>query len=482
MIDELNSTDLLGDLAEVRGGWTSSASSEGTSRLVRTTDISDGSINWSSVPYSDVQPPDSNRYALMAGDVLVARTGVGSVGNVAFVDAPRGALFASYLICLRPRKRLRGDYLAYFLKSPVGRGELARRAKGATIPNLSAARLKNLEIPIPSLEMQQRIANRLAKYDAQLRLARSRLREFDAKLDAISARQWELTLAVAKTTNGDLKARGLKKRLADVATFRDGKRKPLNASQRAGQPGSTPYYGASGVIDTVSGHTHEGNFVLISEDGNNLISRRTPIAFAASGRIWVNNHVHVLDVSDGLEAEYLIQQINGMDVTKLLTGTTQPKLGLRKLAEVMVEVPAMEDQLLVVNTGRVIAQQLASLAETRARLFRHIAKFWDIVLSLEFGQVENGGTSNLNESDGKVPQADESHTLPVGAFANVRDALSSGAASASADVFRSINWGSLSGIDAVDAFYVMLSEGKRDGWLREYRDQDSAKLERINCD
>ena len=57
-------------------------------------------------------------------------------------------------------------------------------------------------------------------------------------------------------------------------------------------PGSTPYYGANGIQDYVDGYTHEGEFILVAEDGANDL-KNYPVK-CVKGRIWVNNHAHVL--------------------------------------------------------------------------------------------------------------------------------------------------------------------------------------------
>ena len=82
--------------------------------------------------------------------------------------------------------------------------------------------------------------------------------------------------------------------LNDLAEIHDQRRVPLSAMERDKRKGIYPYYGASGVVDYIDGYLFDGEFVLISEDGENLRSRQTPIAFKANGKFWVNNHAHVI--------------------------------------------------------------------------------------------------------------------------------------------------------------------------------------------
>ena len=86
--------------------------------------------------------------------------------------------------------------------------------------------------------------------------------------------------------------------IEDLAEFCNAKRVPLSSMQRQQLQGSYPYYGASGIVDYVNDYIFEGSHVLISEDGENLKSRNTPIAFEASGKFWVNNHAHILKAKE----------------------------------------------------------------------------------------------------------------------------------------------------------------------------------------
>ena len=88
------------------------------------------------------------------------------------------------------------------------------------------------------------------------------------------------------------------KKLSEVTISHDGKRIPLNRSQRSSIQGDFPYYGASGQVDSINDYKFDGKFMLLAEDGENLNSRKKPIAFIVEGKFWVNNHAHVLEPSD----------------------------------------------------------------------------------------------------------------------------------------------------------------------------------------
>jgi type I restriction enzyme S subunit len=114
------------------------------------------------------------------------------------------------------------------------------------------------------------------------------------------------------------------KPLGEVTENHDGKRRPVKESDR--KKGPYPYYGASGIVDHVDSYLFDGTYLLIAEDGENLKTRQTPIAFMAEGRFWVNNHAHIVTGKGGVCTEYLHYFLQAADIQPFLTGAVMPKL------------------------------------------------------------------------------------------------------------------------------------------------------------
>ncbi|MBL5782262.1 restriction endonuclease subunit S [Heyndrickxia sporothermodurans] len=128
-------------------------------------------------------------------------------------------------------------------------------------------------------------------------------------------------------------------RFGDATINRDGERIPLSKKEREIKEKIYDYYGASGIIDKVDSFLFETPLLLIGEDGANLISRSTPIAFIATGKYWVNNHAHVVDSYDLTVLKYLSLYINAINLEPYLTGSAQPKLNQAKLNMIVVALP-----------------------------------------------------------------------------------------------------------------------------------------------
>lgn len=132
--------------------------------------------------------------------------------------------------------------------------------------------------------------------------------------------------------------------LGDVIQLEDSKRQPLSSRERDSRRGIYPYYGAQGIVDYLDDYTYEGDYLLVAEDGENLRSRKQPIANAAHGRFRVNNHAHVIAATKCCNLIYLRHLLNSMDIAAYVTGSTQPKLSQTSLLNMKVELPEIDKQ------------------------------------------------------------------------------------------------------------------------------------------
>ena len=138
-------------------------------------------------------------------------------------------------------------------------------------------------------------------------------------------------------------------RFGHIMINRDAERVPLSVDERAKLEKKYDYYGASGVIDKVDRYLFDKKLLLIGEDGANLLSRSTPIAFLAQGQYWVNNHAHVLDCNeDMLCMEYIMWFINATNLAPYVTGTAQPKMNQQKMNSIPIALPPLAEQKRIV--------------------------------------------------------------------------------------------------------------------------------------
>ncbi|MCT7943621.1 restriction endonuclease subunit S [Shewanella holmiensis] len=161
-------------------------------------------------------------------------------------------------------------------------------------------------------------------------------------------------------------------RFGDLTFNRDGERKPISADDRKSMQGDYDYYGASGVIDSINGYLFDKPLLLIGEDGANLISRSTPIAFIAKGKFWVNNHAHVIDAVSIDFLNYLALFINAISLEPYITGTAQPKMNQAKMNSIIIAIPPTEEQhRIVAKVDELMSLCDALEAQTEASIAAH---------------------------------------------------------------------------------------------------------------
>ena len=133
--------------------------------------------------------------------------------------------------------------------------------------------------------------------------------------------------------------------LGEVIEIFDQKRVPLSTQERSQRKGQYPYYGASGIIDYIDDYLFKGTYLLVSEDGENLKTRKTPIAFLADGKFWVNNHAHIIRGIPGVADDYfLMSYIQTSNILGYLTGSAQPKLSQANLKAIKLLLPPLPIQ------------------------------------------------------------------------------------------------------------------------------------------
>ena len=134
------------------------------------------------------------------------------------------------------------------------------------------------------------------------------------------------------------------RKLGDVATRHDNLRIPITAKDRI--PGDTPYYGANGIQDYVEGYTHEGEFVLVAEDGATDLDNY-PVQLI-SGLSWVNNHAHVIKaIPDLAQNRFIMHLIKSMDIASYLVGGTRSKLNAEVLMGIELKLPSNSEQIYI---------------------------------------------------------------------------------------------------------------------------------------
>jgi type I restriction enzyme S subunit len=182
-----------------------------------------------------------------------------------------------------------------------------------------------LEFVIPASHEQRRIAGVLAALDDKIEHERQLVKKLRSLIQGAAGK--------AVAFGSDVRTVG------SIAEFSNKKRVPLSASERARRRGPYPYYGATGIFDYVDDFLFDDRYVLIGEDGSVVREDGSPFVQYVWGRLWVNNHAHVL-TGNGLSTELLAVLLETANVSSAVTGAVQPKLSMGRLKSVEVSVPS----------------------------------------------------------------------------------------------------------------------------------------------
>ncbi len=309
---------------------------------------------------------------------LVGRQGA-LCGNVTFVS---GRFYASeHAIVVTPKKETDIKFMSYVLYDM----NLNQYSESSAQPGLSVKKLLELEYPIPqNKEEQTAIAEALSDIDGLI----SSLKKLIEKKKAIKQGAMQELLTGKKRLPG-FSGEWSNLRIEEIANLHDNLRVPVEKSMR--EKGNIPYYGANGIQDYVNGYTHNGSYVLIAEDGANDL-QEYPIRYA-SGKMWVNNHVHVLDGKNSVsDTRFLSYSMSTIDYQAAITGGTRAKLNGHILMQLALDLPPLAEQ-------QAIAQVLSDMDSEIEQLKKKLSKYQQIKQGMM--QELLTGRIRLVDADGK---------------------------------------------------------------------------------
>ena len=151
----------------------------------------------------------------------------------------------------------------------------------------------------------------------------------------------------------------------------DNKRKPVTKSAR--KAGEYPYYGANGIQDYVADYIFDGKYVLVGEDGSVINENGNTIVTWAEGKIWVNNHAHIIEEIEGVSLRYLYHYIQTINVTSLIHGNI-PKLNQGDFRKLQIAVPPWEvqDEIVhVLDDFMLLSAELSAELKARQKQYEY---------------------------------------------------------------------------------------------------------------
>ncbi|EOB8930319.1 restriction endonuclease subunit S [Staphylococcus aureus] len=273
------------------------------------------------------------------GDILMTR--IGDIGTPNIVSS--NEKFAYYVsLALLKTKNLNSYFLKNLILSSSIQNELWRKTLHVAFPKkINKNEIGKIKINYPKKQEQQKIGQFFSKLDRQIELEEQKLELLQQQKKGYMQKIFSQELRF-KDENGNDYPEWEERRFADIFKFHNKLRKPIKENLRV--KGSYPYYGATGIIDYVDDFIFDGKYLLIGEDGANIITRSAPLVYLVNGKFWVNNHAHILSPLNG-NIQYLYQVAELVNYEKYNTGTAQPKLNIQNLKIISVVISTnLEEQ------------------------------------------------------------------------------------------------------------------------------------------
>lgn len=305
--------------------------------LIRLTDFNNG-FNGNFVYIDNHAYEFLSKSKLFGGEIIISNVGanVGTVFKCPYLDKKMSLAPNSIML-----KTLgNDDFYYYWFSSRNGQHSLKSIVTGSAQPKFNKTNFRDLEIPVPPIETQNRIVSILKSIDSKIELN-----------NKINNNLFEQAKALYKSWMFDFEPfsadRSLPKgwkisTVKEVIQLHDSKRVPLSSRQRESMEKIYPYYGATSQMDMVDNYLFDGIYLLLGEDGTVVDSQGYPILQYVEGKFWVNNHAHIMTGINGFSVELLYLLFSLTNVAHIVTGAVQPKISQNNLFKLPAVIPTSD--------------------------------------------------------------------------------------------------------------------------------------------
>ena len=277
-------------------------------------------------------------------DILI--TSEAPFGQIYYWDSDEKIVLSQRLFAVRVNQLFYPKYIYFYMTSSFFQAELDGRATGTTVVGLRQPELLKCKIYAPNYQEQKRIADTLWCLEQKIN-----------NNEAINNNLYEQMLSIFN--NARRTSVWNKHKLSDVLIFFDNLRKPLSSIQREKMAHIYPYYGAASIVDYVEDYLFDGTYILISEDGANVIdSFGHPLTQYTYGKFWVNNHAHIVKGINGYSEALVYAMLGTLNMQSIVTGAAQPKINQANLRNFEAVLPESEEAQVLSELLNPMLQQM----------------------------------------------------------------------------------------------------------------------------
>lgn len=229
---------------------------------------------------------------------------------------------AYYIFRIKNTNEVLPDYLAmWFMRTEFDR-EASYIAVGGVRGSMPWEDFCDMKLPVPDLKEQEKIVNTYNVITKRIQLKQKINENLEKTAQTIYKKMFV----------EDADEKWETKQLGDIINCFDSQRIPLSEEERANIKGFFPYYGAMSIVDYINRYIFDGDYILFSEDGINVVDEQGhPALQFLHGKFWLNNHAHILQGNDIISNELLYLQLKNTNVRHLVTGAAQPKINQKNM-------------------------------------------------------------------------------------------------------------------------------------------------------
>ena len=275
-----------------------------------------------------------NESFLKKSCIIIGRKG--SIGKIHYSQISCWPIDTTFYIEENPQYHLK--FIFYLLKFT----NLENMNSDTSVPGLNRNEAHAVRINIPGKNQQIRISRTLENLDTQI----ENLQKQNKILEQIAQtvfKSWFVDYDGITEFEGSEWGKIPKGwqvgKIKDAIQIFDNQRIPLSTNERTKRKGQFPYYGATSIIDNIDDYIFDGTFLLLGEDGSVIHDDGTPFVQYVDGKIWVNNHAHVIQGKKQFSTEFIFLFFKKLNVAPYVTGTTQLKINQFNLLSIPIIIP-----------------------------------------------------------------------------------------------------------------------------------------------